>query len=113
MANKFDPLAGMDEEPKAKKTQFGYKNPLEDVSATDARKAIKSSKIAGKHIRVTLLLLPEMEEEIEQIAQENGLGKNELARWLISLGLQKYHKEGVRPKIERITSSKVSLPDWK
>ena len=114
----FDPLAGFDEEPKSNKpkknsTQFGYQNPLNSVKQTDARKAVKSSKIAGKHIRVTLLLLPELEEEIEKIASENGLGKNETARWLISLGLRQYYVNNVRPEIERITASKVTLPKWK
>lgn len=111
----FDPLADYEEpkQPKKKSTRFGYKNPLDSVSQTDARKAVKSSKIAGKHIRVTLLLLPVLEEEIEKIASENGLGKNETARWLISLGLRQYYVDGVRPEIERITASKVTLPEWR
>ncbi len=115
--NPFDPLAGFDEtkESKASKqaTRYGYDNPLSNISQNDVRKAVKSSKVAGKHIRVTLLLLPELEEEIEKIARENGLGKNETARWLLSLGLRNYYVDGTRPEIERITASKVTLPDWK
>ena len=111
----LDPLAGFDDsKPKASKpsTRYGYSNPLSGVSPTDVRKAVKSSKVAGKHIRVTLLLLPELEAEIENIARENGLGKNETARWLLSLGLRDYYVNGTRPEIERITASKVTLPDW-
>lgn len=113
----FDPLAGFEDEPKPKKggktTGFGYSNPLGEVSQMEIKKAVKSSKVAGRHIRVTLLLLPELETEIEKLAAENGLGKNETARWLLSLGLQQYYQEGVRPNIERVTASKVTLPDWK
>lgn len=113
----FDPLAGFSETPKKEKqsktTNFGYSNPLGDVSQLDVKKAVKSSKVAGRHIRVTLLLLPELESEIEKIASENGLGKNETARWLLSLGLKSYYVDGVRPEIERVTASKVTLPQWK
>ena len=115
--NPFDPLSGFEETPKPKSkspsTRHGYQNPLENISQTDVRKAVKSSKVAGKHIRVTLLLLPELEEEIEKIARENGLGKNETARWLLSLGLREYYQNDVRPEIERVTASKVTLPNWK
>lgn len=115
--NPFDPLSGFDDLPKpdssSPSTRHGYKNPLGNVSQNDVRKAVKSSKVAGKHIRVTLLLLPELEEEIEKIARENGLGKNETARWLLSLGLREYYQNDVRPEIERVTASKVTLPDWK
>ena len=103
--NPLDPLAGMDDQP--------FRNPLENVESIDAHKAVRSSKVAGRHIRVTLLLLPELEEAIEKIANDSGLGKNETARWLLSLGLQQYYQEGIRPDIERITASKVHLPDWK
>ena len=118
MANDpFDPLAGFDEGSSGRggknSTRFGYQNPLSSVSQNDVRKAVKSSKVAGKHIRVTLLLLPELEEEIEKLARENGLGKNETARWLLSLGLREYYQNDVRPEIERVTASKVTLPDWK
>lgn len=89
--------------------RFGYQPQGND----DTRRAVKSSKVAGKHIRVTLLLLPELEKEIENLARENGLGKNETARWLLSLGLREYYINGVRPEIERVTASKVTLPDWK
>lgn len=114
--NPLDPLAGFDESAssnKRKSTRYGYNNPLSNVSATDVRKAVKSSKIAGKHIRVTLLLLPELEEEIETVARENGLGKNAAARWLLSLGLRDYYVDGVRPEIEKVVASKVTLPNWK
>ena len=114
--NPFDPLAGFDENSaknQKQPTRYGYDNPLSNISPTEVRKAVKSSKVAGKHIRVTLLLLPELEEEIETIARENGLGKNETARWLLSLGLREYYVNGTRPEIERVTASKVTLPDWK
>lgn len=111
--NPLDPLSGYDDKRNQDKSRFGYQNPLNDVSQTDTRKTVKSSKVAGKHIRVTLLLLPELEKEIENLARENGLGKNETARWLLSLGLREYHVNGVRPEIERVTASKVTLPEWK
>ncbi len=114
--NPFDPLADFDENASKnakESTRYGYSNPLSNISQTEVRKAVKSSKVAGKHIRVTLLLLPELEEEIESIARENGLGKNETARWLLSLGLRDYYVNGTRPEIERVTASKVTLPDWK
>ncbi len=110
--NPLDPRSGYDESHKQESKRFGYQNPLSDASQPDTRK-VKSSKVAGKHIRVTLLLLPELEKEIENLARENGLGKNETARWLLSLGLREYHVNGVRPEIERITASKVTLPEWK
>ena len=114
--NPLDPLAGFDEtaaKNKKKSTRYGYSNPLSNVSPTEVRKAVKSSKVAGKHIRVTLLLLPELEKEIEAIARENGLGKNAAARWLLSLGLRDYYVDGVRPEIEKVTASRVTLPEWK
>lgn len=119
MANDpFDPLAGFEESsaPKAARkgaTRHGYQNPLGDVSQSDVRKAVKSSKAAGRFLRVTLLLLPELEEAIETVAQENGIGKNEAARWLLSLGLRDYFINGARPQIERVTASKVTLPKWR
>lgn len=106
----LDPLSGYDNQ---ETTRYGYQNPLSDAPQTDTRKAAKRSKVAGKHIRVTLLLLPELEKEIENLARENGLGKNETARWLLSLGLRQYYINGVRPEIERVTASKVTLPEWK
>jgi len=109
--NPFDPLAGMGDDLSQSESQ-SFKNPVENEESLDAQKATRNSKVAGKHIRVTLLLLPELEKAIEMIADDNGLGKNETARWLLSLGLQQYYQEGKRPNIERVTASKVTLPDW-
>ncbi len=111
--NPLDPLSDYDDSHNQEKKRFGYKNPLNNTPRPEPRKTVKSSKVAGKHIRVTLLLLPELEKEIENLARENGLGKNETARWLLSLGLREYHVNGVRPEIERVTASKVTLPAWK
>lgn len=109
MAKEFDnPLDQMaaipDEEavarPKRPRPRLGnFKNPLDQVSATDKARAVDSSLVAGQYIRRTFTFTPRQLARIKEIARELHISETGIARWLIDLGLGQW-EAGARPEIE-------------
>lgn len=92
-------------------TKRGYRDPMASVTAADTRRATKSSVMAGRYMRRTVLILPEMDETINAISEETGVKRMELVRWLLAVSIESY-KNGRRPETTEVVSTKVAMPDW-
>lgn len=111
MTNFDDPLsrlASIEDEPQAKKKKkpllgSSFGDPLGQMPAVKFDKATKSSTMAGKWKRKSLLLPPPQVEYIDQIAKDLRMGKMATYRWLLDLGLMAY-EAGEQPDVIPQTS---------
>jgi hypothetical protein len=121
MAKKFDnPLDRMaslpdpDVQPQKGKPRGRkqFENPLDQVSASEAGKAVRSSLVAGQYIRRTFTFTPGQLRRVKEIARELHIAETGIARWLIDEGLMQWER-GVRPEIEAHTVKlEPKLNDW-
>lgn len=102
-------IATMQEEepPKPRKRATGFNSPLDDVSASDTSKAMKSKMRAGIYNRKTITLMAEQQEYIEEVvAAEIGMSGLETYRWLLDIALDLY-EQGTRPEAKRVVTKTV------
>ncbi len=108
-----NPMA--DFEPTQSKRKRILDNPLENVLPTDARKALnrkgKDTTMAGRYLRRSILVLPEMDEAINEKTRELGVGKMELVRYLLAAGLSQLNK-GNEPAKREVVTVRLEMPDW-
>ncbi len=109
-----NPMAGFDAKP-TKKTSRILDNPLESVIPTDVRKALnrkgKDTTMAGRYLRRSILVLPEMDEAMNRKARELGVGKMELVRYLLAAGLEQLNR-GEEPEKKEVVTVRLEMPHW-
>ena len=125
MADFDDPMAALramrdEDEPgkkkpaSKKKKRSRFDDPLQkSVSATDAAKATKSSKMVGQYAQRTFRVPPEYLELIRQIAAEEIMSIADAERWVIGQGLLAYYENRERPSFAKTVQRQVELPRWK
>lgn len=94
------------------RTRKQFKNPLDQVSATETGRAVGSSLVAGQYIRRTFTFTPGQLRRVKEIALELHISETAIARWLIDEGLLQWER-GVRPEVEQRTIKlEPKLRDW-
>ena len=120
MAKKKDlanPLFGLESSksnPAKGKKNLG--NPLSSVPSSEVRRATnpkgKDTTMAGRYRRRSILIEPEMDEAINEKVDELGIGKMELIRYLIAVGLESLNSGNVPVKKE-VVATKLEMPEWR
>ena len=115
-----DFLSGFDE---AKETRLpstqkkSLADPLAQITRREAKKAQnptgKEKSMAGKQLRRGVLIPPEMDEEINRLVDEHGIGKMELMRYLLAAGLERIHTHGLESDLKEMRAVKLQMPDWR
>jgi hypothetical protein len=131
MANRkkdlMNPLAGIEEEaveaarPASRSAAYRRKkeldNPLNTVNAGEIRRAVhpegKDTTMAGRYRRRSILVEPEMDEAINQKVEDLGVGKMELVRFLLAVGLAQLNSGQVVPAKQKVVAIKLEMPDWR
>ncbi|MGB1253993.1 MAG: hypothetical protein ACPG8W_25515 [Candidatus Promineifilaceae bacterium] len=74
-----------------KRSKSAFRSGLAE-SKTDRRQAAKAtgkkSSVAGKYIRRSFTFRPDQLDQIDSLAAQVGLSKNDLVRWFIDMGVE-------------------------
>lgn len=96
-----------------KKPSFLQNNPLEQVEK-EAKQATRSQgkipSMSGKQLRRSILVLPEMDEEINSLCEQYHVGKLELIRYFLALGIADVKKNGL-PVVTKVLAT-IEMPSW-
>lgn len=127
----FNPLAGFedeDEEPAPKpapkpnaapapRRRKELDNPLSLLAPADVRRAVhpegKDTTMAGRYRRRSILIEPEMDDAISQQSETLGVGKMELVRYLLAVGLAELSHGDRVPTRQKVVALKLEMPEWK
>lgn len=107
-------------EAKVKRPSPGQKqlaNPLDAVSASEVRRAThekgKDPSMVGQQLRRSILIPPEMDEEINRICKRYKIGKMEMMRFLIAKGLEDIHNGVLEDSLVKKVVVELPTPQWK
>ena len=86
---------------------------LDQVRAMDVAKAARKKTFQGKYWLRTLRLPPQYQELTREIFQMEPRARSlaEIERWIYTMGLVAYLKEGKRPQYSEAISRDIELPD--
>jgi hypothetical protein len=93
------------------KSGFRFDSPLSSMAADRAVKAVKSGSRVGQYIRRTITVPPEQDAYIGELAEQEGMGKLAMYRWLLDYALSRY-EAGVRPEKEVVEKAKAKMKHW-
>ena len=92
-------------------------NPLETVSTSEVRRAThekgKDPSMVGQQLRRSILIPPEMDEEINRICKRYKIGKMEMMRFLIAKGLEDVHNGVLEDSLVKKVVVELPTPQWK
>ena len=117
-----DFLADFKDEQKAKTkrprtSKKSLDDPLATIKRTEVRRAANAQgripSMAGKQLRRGILIPPEMDEEINSLVAEYKIKKMEFMRYLLAVGLQHVHENGLENDMVQTVSIGLSLPKWR
>lgn len=107
-------------EAKTKRPSPGSKqlnNPLEAVPTTEVRRAIhekgKDPSMVGQQLRRSILIPPEMDEEINRLCRKYKIKKMEMLRFLIAKGLEDVHNGALEGSLVKKVVMELPSPQWK
>lgn len=107
-------------EAKAKRPSPSQKqltNPLDAVSTSEVRRATsekgKDPSMVGQQLRRSILIPPEMDEEINRICKRYRIRKMEMLRFLIAKGLEDVHKGVLEDSLVKKVVVELPEPQWK
>jgi predicted Zn-dependent peptidase len=118
--NPFDDLERVEEEARkerlerrSKRDPFQFDDALEEVTKMDVAKAARKKTFQGKYWLRTLRLPPEYQDLTREIYQQEVRAKSlaEIERWIYTMGLIAYFREGKRPHYNETISRDIDLPD--
>lgn len=91
-------------------------NPLEMFPAGEVRRATnekgKDPSMVGQQIRRSILLLPEMEEEINRVCKKYKVKKMEMMRFLIAKGLEDVQNGALDGNLVKKVVIELPTPKW-
>ncbi len=106
-------------EARAKRPSPGKKqlaNPLTAIPATEVRRAThekgKDPSMVGQQLRRSILIPPEMDEEINRICNMYKVKKMEMMRFLIAKGLEDVHNGVLEGSMVRKVVVELPIPQW-
>lgn len=106
-------------EAKAKRpspTKKQLSNPLESVPATEVRRATnkkgKDPSMVGQQLRRSILIPPEMDEEINRVCKKYKIKKMEMMRFLIAKGLEDVHNGALKGSMVKKVVVELPTPQW-
>jgi predicted DNA-binding protein len=92
-------------------------NPLEAIPATEVRRAThergKDPSMVGQQLRRSILIPPEMDEEINRICKRYKIKKMEMMRFLIAKGLEDVHNGALERNLVKRVVVELPEPQWK
>ena len=92
-------------------------NPLEAVSTSEVRRATnekgKDPSMVGQQLRRSILIPPEMDEEINRICKRYKIKKMEMMRFLIAKGLEEVHNGVLEDNMVKKVVVELPTPQWK
>jgi hypothetical protein len=92
-------------------------NPLESISTTEVRRATneegKDRSMVGQQLRRSILIPPEMDEEINRVCKKYKTKKMEMMRFLIGRGLEEVHKGALEGSLVKKVVVELPTPHWK
>jgi len=92
-------------------------NPLAAVPATEARRVQheggKDPSMVGQQLRRSILIPPEMDEEINRICKQYKVKKMEMMRFLIGKGLEAVHQGALEGSLVKKVVLELPTPNWK
>jgi hypothetical protein len=107
-------------EAKAKRPSPSQKqlaSPLDAISTSEVRRAThdkgKDPSMVGQQLRRSILIPPEMDEEINRICKKYRIGKMEMLRFLIAKGLEDVHNGALEGSLVKKVVVELPTPQWK
>ncbi len=92
-------------------------NPLEVVPTTEVRRALhsegKDPSMVGQQLRRSILIPPEMDDEINRVCRRYNVKKMEMLRYLIAKGLEQIHRGALEGNLVPRVTMELPMPDWK
>jgi predicted DNA-binding protein len=92
-------------------------SPLDAVSTSEVRRAThekgKDPSMVGQQLRRSILVPPEMDEEINRICKRYKIGKMEMMRFLIAKGLEDVHNGALEESLVKKVIVELPAPQWK
>jgi len=92
-------------------------NPLEGVPAGEVRRATfeggKDPSMVGQQLRRSILIAPEMDEEINRLCKRYRVKKMEMMRFLIAKGLEDVHRGALEGSLVKRVVMELPTPEWK
>ncbi|HRQ42413.1 MAG TPA: hypothetical protein PLD25_31240 [Chloroflexota bacterium] len=92
-------------------------SPLDVVSTSEVRRAThekgKDPSMVGQQLRRSILVPPEMDEEINRICKRYKIGKMEMMRFLIAKGLEDVHNGALESSLVKKVVIELPSPKWK
>ncbi len=91
-------------------------NPLARVPAGEVRRAThekgKDPSMVGQQLRRSILIPPEMDEEINRVCRRYKVKKMELMRFLIAKGLEDVHRGALEGSLVKRVVVELPTPEW-
>ncbi len=92
-------------------------SPLDAVSTSEVRRAThekgKDPSMVGQQLRRSILVPPEMDEEINRICKRYKIGKMEMMRFLIAKGLEDVHNGALEDSLVKKVVVELPTPKWR
>lgn len=92
-------------------------SPLDAVSTSEVRRVThekgKDPSMVGQQLRRSILVPPEMDEEINRICKRYKIGKMEMMRFLIAKGLEDVHNGALEESLVKKVVVELPTPQWK
>lgn len=92
-------------------------NPFEAMPTTEVRRATheggRDPSMVGQQLRRSILLPPEMDEEINRVCKKYKVKKMEMMRFLIGKGLEDVHNGVLEGSLVQRTVVELPTPQWK
>jgi hypothetical protein len=92
-------------------------SPLDAISTSEVRRAThdkgKDPSMVGQQLRRSILIPPEMDEEINRICKKYRIGKMEMLRFLIAKGLEDVHSGALDGSLVKKVVVELPTPQWK
>ncbi|MGH2537163.1 MAG: hypothetical protein ACRDHL_07195 [Candidatus Promineifilaceae bacterium] len=92
-------------------------NPLEAVPTTEVRRAThekgKDPSMVGQQLRRSILIPPEMDEEINRMCRKYKARKMEMMRFLVAKGLEDVHSGALEGSLVKKVVVELPTPQWK
>jgi hypothetical protein len=91
-------------------------NPLQAIPSTEVRRAThekgKDPSMVGQQLRRSILIPPEMDDEINRVCKKYRVKKMEMMRFLIAKGLEEVHHGTLEGSMVKKMVVELPTPDW-